>query len=465
MISVILASHNGTGTLPLTLEALTALRLPQGGVEFLAVDNASDDGTRDLLESYVGHLPLRVLVEPRRGKSFALNRALDEVAGDLVVFMDDDILPVPQWLEAFAQAAAAYPQVGVFAGQVRHHWQKPPPAWLKRLAEEGRSYAGTPLDQPEGPVPAIFFKGANFMIRRALVDSLRFSEAPGVNFAGQALAAGGEDTAFVQQALSQGAEARYVREACVQHIVRPQQVGLWPVFLRYLRIGRSMALSNPQTFDPAGAKVLGYPRYLFRTVPQDVLRALLREETLLPPCPEGLCQSHYERAVALSRDVGELAAWIAGQQGAGETAIAHAQLAGLLHGLGRLLLCNQATQDYAKVLALVSAGARVEDAERETFGSSQADFGAYLAQIWGLPQVVVDALRLLERPSAGEVSEELATPLLAAHSALGIVTGINAPEPRTAAAAHLDGDFLVQQNCEGKIEDWVDGWLKRETAA
>ena len=224
-----------------------------------------------------------------------------------------------------------------------------------------------------------------------------------------------------------------------------------------------MQLANSAYFgvgDPVAS-----PKAAVALLGQDVLRALLREETLLPPCPEGLCQSHYERAVALSRDVGELAAWIAGQQGAGETAIAHAQLAGLLHGLGRLLLCNQAPQDYAKVLALVSAGARVEDAERETFGSSQADFGAYLAQIWGLPQVVVDALRLLERPSAGEVSEELATPLLAAHSALGIVTGINAPEPRTAAAAHLDGDFLVQQNCEGEIGDWVEGWLKRETAA
>jgi glycosyltransferase involved in cell wall biosynthesis len=273
MISVVLASHNGTQTLPLTLEALLAVRLPEAGVEILAVDNASSDGTTALLESYRDRLPLTVLSEPRKGKSFALNHALRQVAGDLVVFMDDDILPGPQWLTAFAEAAVQHPRVGLFAGQVRHHWQKEPPGWLDRLAGEGRSYAGTPLGQPEGPVPATFFKGANFMVRRAVAASVRFREDPGVNFMGQA-AAGGEDSSFVRDAMAQGHQARYVAGACVKHIVRPHQVGLYPVFRRYLRIGRSMALSDPQTFDPEGARILGYPRYLVRTIPRDTLRAL-----------------------------------------------------------------------------------------------------------------------------------------------------------------------------------------------
>src|SRR5690606_26672757 len=124
------------------------------------------------------------------------------------------------------------------------HWQKAPPGWLVRLAEQGRSYGGTPVDQPEGPVPAIFFKGANFMIRRTVADALRFSERPGINFDGQAAAAGGEDTLFVQAAEARGYKARYVPAACVKHIVRPGQVGIRPVLQRYLRIGRAMALSG-----------------------------------------------------------------------------------------------------------------------------------------------------------------------------------------------------------------------------
>src|SRR3546814_5083483 len=57
-------------------------------------------------------------------------------------------------------------------------------------------------------------------------------------------------------------------------IVRPHQVGIYPVLQRYLRIGRAMALSGAVPFDPNGARVLCYPRYLYRTLPRDVLRAL-----------------------------------------------------------------------------------------------------------------------------------------------------------------------------------------------
>jgi glycosyltransferase involved in cell wall biosynthesis len=107
LISVVLASHNGAATLPLTLAALRDVVLPEGGVEIIAVDNASSDQTRDLLEAAREVLPLVVVCEPRQGKSFALNRALESVRGDLVVFTDDDVLPVPGWLQAYAAGAAA----------------------------------------------------------------------------------------------------------------------------------------------------------------------------------------------------------------------------------------------------------------------------------------------------------------------------------------------------------------------
>lgn len=273
MISVVMATHNGAATLPLTLEALAGLGLSCAEVEIIAVDNASSDDSAAELERYRPRLPLTILTEPRRGKSFALNRGLDAVRGELVVFADDDILPQPGWLDAYRAAATRLPAVDLFAGQVRHHWQKPPPDWLRRLADEGRSYAGTPSGQPEGPAPAIFFKGLNFMVRRRVIDCVRFSERPSMNFSGTTTSAGGEDTAFVREAVQRGFLTHYVPAACVRHIVRPAQVGLRPVLQRYLRIGRSMTLNDPDQFDPRGRRLLGYPLYLFRTVPRDVLRA------------------------------------------------------------------------------------------------------------------------------------------------------------------------------------------------
>src|SRR3546814_16766020 len=79
---------------------------------------------------------------------------------------------------------------------------------------------------------------------------------------------------FVQAAWSGGYKSHYGPGACVKRIVRPHQVGIYPVLQRYLRIGRAMALRSSGPFDPNGARILGYPRYLYRTLPRDVLRAL-----------------------------------------------------------------------------------------------------------------------------------------------------------------------------------------------
>src|SRR3546814_9416758 len=235
MIPVIMTTHNGAATLPLTLEALKGLSPAGQAVEMIAVDNASSDGTPAILEDYQGALPLIALSEPQRGKSFALSRALDAAHGELMVFTDDDVLAEPQWLQAYEGAAGRLPDVGLFAGQVRHHWEKQPPPWLLRLAKEGRSYGGTPVDQPEGPVPPIFFKGANRMARRLLVKEARSSERPEVNFAGPRTSVGGEDTIFVRDAVARGHRTYYVTAACVRHIVRRAQPAA--MLLTWLRLG------------------------------------------------------------------------------------------------------------------------------------------------------------------------------------------------------------------------------------
>ena len=271
MISVVLSTYNGERTLPLTLEALEGVQVPEGGVEFIVVDNASTDATPRILDRFAPRLNLIVLHEPRRGKSHAINTGLDRAQGDLIVLTDDDVLPVPGWLTAYAEAAAAHPEAGVFAGQVRHHWQKTPPDWLVRLAEEGRSFAGTPIGLEDGPMGFAHVKGLNLMTRREVKSQVRFSDATGVNFGADKGAPGGEDTDFVKRAVAAGYELRFVSAACVKHIVRPEQVGLRPVVDRYIRIGRANSLLTPPPREMA--TLFGYPRYVFRVIPRDLAKA------------------------------------------------------------------------------------------------------------------------------------------------------------------------------------------------
>lgn len=252
MISVVMATHNGATTLPRTLAALQRVTPPPGGVEFIAVDNASTDATPAILREGGAPLGLRILREPRQGKSFALNRGIEAARGELIVFTDDDVIPEPDWLTAWAATGAAHPETGIFAGQVRHEWDAPPPRWLEELAAAGMSYAGTSVFWPAGPLRPDQAKGPNLMARRAVMGPVRFSEEAENNFSGGA-SAGGEDVRFVRDMADRCGGLRYVPEASLRHIVRGHQIGLRPVFRRYMRIGAT------EPMGAEGGTLLGWP--------------------------------------------------------------------------------------------------------------------------------------------------------------------------------------------------------------
>jgi glycosyltransferase involved in cell wall biosynthesis len=276
MISVILPSHNGHRTLQLTLEAITQISLPESGVEFIVIDNASTDNTPAIIRAFQGRLPLQPVREPRRGKSYAVNTGIRVAQGNLLVFTDDDVIPAREWLVSFDKAARDHPGASIFAGQVRHFWQKAPPDWLVRLANEGRSFGGTPIDLQDGPVSPNFIKGANFMVRREVCENIGFSEASGINFSGQSQSQGGEDVDFVSRAIAGGYVLRYVSDATVKHIVRPEEVNIFSAMKRYFRIGRTTVFNKTSAPDPEVAMIFGYPRHFFRYALRNFLRASFR---------------------------------------------------------------------------------------------------------------------------------------------------------------------------------------------
>jgi glycosyltransferase involved in cell wall biosynthesis len=275
MISVILPTHNGCGTLHLTLEEFTKLYLPREGVEFIVVNNASTDLSQGIIDSFRNRLFLKVLFEPRQGKSFAVNTGIKFAQGDLLVFTDDDVLPDKAWLTSYAKAAEDYPEASIFGGQVRHFWQKDPPKWLVRLAEEGRAYGGTPIYIEDGPLNPKFVKGANLMVRREVLEKIRFSEESGRNFSGQSTSQGGEDVDFAARTVAAGFTLRYIRGATVKHIVRRNEVSLFPLVKRSFRIGKSTVSFREVAYNRQVATLFGYPRYYIRETIFDFTKACL----------------------------------------------------------------------------------------------------------------------------------------------------------------------------------------------
>ena len=98
--------------------------------------------------------------------------------------------------------------------------------------------------------------------------------------------------------------------------------------------------------------------------------------------------------------------------------------AGLLHEIGKLVLLAQMPREYGAILeTLAEKPTTLSAAERERFGCTHADLGAYLMSIWGLPHPLIHAVAYHDRPA--ESVEKRFSSLTAVHGADAIVSSGN----------------------------------------
>ena len=124
-------------------------------------------------------------------------------------------------------------------------------------------------------------------------------------------------------------------------------------------------------------------------------------------------------------------------------------MAGLLHDIGLLVLNTNFPDRYREVFRLIKDdGRRMLQAEREVFGATHADVGAYLLGIWGLHEVIVEAVAFHHEPLP--TTQDNSRVLAAVHVANVLdeeadraVTGGIASEISIEylTGRHLDGEF------------------------
>lgn len=262
MLTILMATYNGAGTLPRVLASYRALQPPPGGYRLVVVDNASTDDTAALLRDHSASLPMVVLQCPVRGKNHALNFGLTAVQGDLVVFTDDDTLPRPDWLVHLAAAAKDQGEYDLFGGHITADWPGPCPPWIPRLVNLAATYGITPHSQPSGPIAAAQIWGANMAVRRCVFEAgHRFNETVGPA-AGQYIM--GSETEFSGRVEQAGHHAWFSAEAAVAHIIRPNQLEPKWIIERAYRLGRGWYRHERRLFTPGTPLIRGMPRWKYR---------------------------------------------------------------------------------------------------------------------------------------------------------------------------------------------------------
>jgi len=244
LISFILCTHNRAAILKEALDSLKIMRIPDDSeIELIIVDNASSDDTATVIDSFkttTDGLAIKHLQEKRLGKSFALNKGINEAKGALLAFIDDDHIVSDSYLMSVTRAMNEYDGYHIYCGRILPNWDGSEPQWV----HDNDKYPIRPFPIPRfdlGDTPLEvnedehFIPGSgNLAVKKEVFDRIgTFSEELGPK--GHDLK-GGEDIEFVRRALRSGEKVLYIPHMYQHHQVLPGSLKL-PYLLRkaYLR--------------------------------------------------------------------------------------------------------------------------------------------------------------------------------------------------------------------------------------
>jgi glycosyltransferase involved in cell wall biosynthesis len=119
-LSVVIPVYNGETDLPDLIECLRSQIYPADQVEYLLVDNNSQDNSVSIVQELAraSTINIRSLSENNIQSSYAARNAGIRVAtGDIIAFTDMDCRPEPQWSEQLIQPFSN-PDIGLVAGEI-----------------------------------------------------------------------------------------------------------------------------------------------------------------------------------------------------------------------------------------------------------------------------------------------------------------------------------------------------------
>jgi len=170
-VSIIVPTHNESSIIFFKLTNLSRVEYPKNLMDIIIVDSNSCDGTAEIVGNFLEKSPqlnFKLLVEKeRKGKSHALNYALNHCKGDIIIVSDADCFWPSDILEK-AMPFLADPSVGAISGpkMLLNSNQ----TWITRM-EEGYLRSANVLRLGESKSGStVFFEGGFSAFKRDAFD-------------------------------------------------------------------------------------------------------------------------------------------------------------------------------------------------------------------------------------------------------------------------------------------------------
>lgn len=241
----------------MALEHIAACHYPADKYEIVLVNNKSTDNTEQecrRFEAAYPDVPMRYFLETNQGLSHARNRGIAEAKGDVLVFLDDDSLVCPDYLQHLEAYVERYPDMMAFGGRIAPLFESgKEPEWLGKWSYSWVSAInkGDAVCLFEGSSYPI---GANMGFRRSCIEMVGvFNTSLGRT---EKNLMGGEEKDIFSRVRDKGYKIYYFPDINIQHVIPERRTTDQYIVRMAQGIGASERLRTRQLGGNAYAKRL-----------------------------------------------------------------------------------------------------------------------------------------------------------------------------------------------------------------
>jgi glycosyltransferase involved in cell wall biosynthesis len=197
--SIVIPTRRRPEYLGVTLDSVAPQARAQG-VELLIADDGHDASTAELAERHGA----RLVTVTGTGANAARNAGVAASGGDPIVFLDDDVVVPPHWLDAVLAGVAAYPGHEAFGGPIHARLEGGGP---RACGREPAPITTLDLGPEDRDVDLVW--SANMAIRRRALERVGpFDES---------IRGRGEEEDWQRRLAAQGGAIRYLAGAGLEH--------------------------------------------------------------------------------------------------------------------------------------------------------------------------------------------------------------------------------------------------------
>ena len=253
-VDIAICTWNREELLEETLNSFKHLQIPtEVALRVLIVDNHSTDNTPGVIEDFANSEfasthQVVPLVENVQGHTVARNRAVEAIAGDLVIWTDDDVIVSENWVNKYVDAANQHPEYGFFGSVIEPRFVGKQSKWISTNWDKlkgcfaARDLGSEWIEFSDQRLPY----GANFAIRAEVQQKHRFNTSLGRS--GEDVT-GEDELELFRRILASGIRGCWVPGAPVQHQIPPQRASERYVFDYFVGQGKILAAKGENWND------------------------------------------------------------------------------------------------------------------------------------------------------------------------------------------------------------------------